>query len=104
MLGFKTCTKFPNMNKPMAFARAITLGLGMVCANAHAQSADCNAIKDTDKQNYCKATTSGKPDFCGKISNNDTRNLCLAKVHNKESYCKGISTAKVKERCLQSIR
>ncbi len=88
----------------MSVLRMFTLGILITSVNAHAQSDDCNAIKDTDKQNYCKATTSGKPDFCSKISNNDTRNLCLAKVHNKESYCRGISIARVKERCLQSIR
>jgi hypothetical protein len=92
------------MNNLMAILHLLAVGIWMTSVNAYAQSDDCNAIKDTDKQNYCKATTSGKPDFCSKISNNDTRNLCLAKVHNKESYCRGISTARVKERCLQSIR
>ena len=92
------------MRKTHLIPRVLSAGILFIFAQAHGQSDDCNAIKDADKQNYCKATTSDKPAFCAKISNNDTRNLCLAKVHNKESYCKGISTAKVKERCFQSIR
>jgi hypothetical protein len=85
-------------------ARFLCACIFIFCVNAHAQSDDCNAIKDSDKQNYCKATTSDKPAFCAKISNNDTRNLCLAKTHNQARYCQGISTARIKERCLQSIR
>ena len=87
-----------------ALPHLIIASLLTLCGQAHAQSDDCNAIKDADKQNYCKATTSDKPAFCAKISNNDTRNLCLAKTHNQARYCQGISTAKTKERCLQSIR
>ena len=92
------------MRYPFLILRLLALSIFIFCGKAHAQSDDCNAIKDPDKQNYCKATTSGKPAFCAKISNNDTRNLCLAKTHNQARYCQSISTAKTKERCLQSIR
>ena len=92
------------MRKSQALSYLLVLSLLTLSAQIHAQSDDCNAIKDSDKQNYCKATTSDKPAFCAKISNNDTRNLCLAKTHNQARYCQSISTAKTKERCLQSIR
>lgn len=92
------------MRLTYALSHLLTWSVLALCAHVHAQSDDCNAIKDSDKQNYCKATTSGKPAFCAKISNNDTRNLCLAKIHNQARYCQSISTAKTKERCLQSIR
>jgi hypothetical protein len=92
------------MRLSRALSHLLTGSVLTLCALAYAQSDDCNAIKDADKQNYCKATTSDKPAFCAKISNNDTRNLCLAKTHNQARYCQGISTAKTKERCLQSIR
>ncbi len=88
----------------MQLIRCLVLFGGMLVLGVHAQSDDCNAIKDADKQNYCKATTSDNASFCNKISNNDTRNLCLAKTHNQARYCNGISTARIKERCLQSIR
>lgn len=92
------------MLKTMIKRRWVALVGALICVTVQAQSDDCNAIKDADKQNYCKATTSGKADFCNKISSNDTRNLCLAKTHNQARYCNSISTARVKERCLQSIR
>ena len=92
------------MRKTHLIPRVLSAGILFIFAQAHAQSDDCNAIKDADKQNYCKATTSDNASFCNKISNNDTRNLCLAKTHNQARYCNGISTARIKERCLQSIR
>jgi hypothetical protein len=92
------------MHKTHLIPRVLSAGILFIFAQAHGQSDDCNAIKDADKQNYCKATTSGKPAFCAKVSNNDTRNLCLAKTHNQARYCQGISNAKTKDRCLQSIR
>jgi hypothetical protein len=96
--------KFQLMHKILDKLWLIAFACGALCGSAQAQSDDCNAIKDADKLNYCKATTSGKSDFCNKISSNDTRNLCLAKIHNQARYCNSISTARVKERCLQSIR
>ena len=92
------------MRKKTLSAHLFALSILAACFHARAQSDDCNAIKEPDKQNYCKATTSGKPAFCAKIGSNDTRNLCLAKTHNQARYCQSISTAKIKERCLQSIR
>jgi phosphosulfolactate phosphohydrolase-like enzyme len=68
---------------------------------AHAQS--CEAIKDKDKANYCRATTTNDKSFCQKIGSSDTLNLCMAKLENDIKYCRRIATEKIKKRCENSI-
>jgi hypothetical protein len=68
---------------------------------AHAQS--CEAIKDNDKANYCRATTTNDKSFCQKIGSGDTLNLCMAKLENDIKYCRRIATEKIKKRCENSI-
>ena len=69
---------------------------------AHAQS--CNDIKDKDKANYCRATTTNDKSFCQKIGSSDTLNLCMGKLENDIKYCRRITTEKIKKRCESSIR
>jgi hypothetical protein len=68
----------------------------------HAQS--CDDIKDKDKANYCRATTTNDKSFCQKIGNSDTLNLCMVKLENDIKYCRRITTEKIKKRCENSIR
>jgi hypothetical protein len=67
----------------------------------HAQS--CEDIKDKDKANYCRATTTNDKSFCQKIGSSDTLNLCMAKLENDIKYCRRIATEKIKKRCENSI-
>jgi hypothetical protein len=68
----------------------------------HAQS--CDDIKDKDKANYCRATTTNDKSFCQKIGSNDMLNLCMGKLENDIKYCRRIATEKIKKRCENSIR
>ena len=69
-----------------------------VCAQS------CDDIKDKDKANYCRATTTNDKSFCQKIGSNDTLNLCMGKIENDMKYCRRIGSEKIKKRCENSIR
>lgn len=69
---------------------------------AFAQS--CDDIKDKDKANYCRATTTNDKSHCQKIGSNDTLNLCMGKLENDMKYCRRITTDRIKKRCESSIR
>ncbi len=66
-------------------------------------SQSCEDIKDKDKANYCRATTTNDKSFCKKIGNGDLSNLCLGKLENDRKYCRRITTDKIKKRCENSI-
>jgi len=64
----------------------------------------CDDIKDNDKANYCRATTTNEKAYCQKIGSNDMLNLCMGKLENDIKYCRRIATDKIKKRCENSIR
>ena len=69
-----------------------------------ASAQTCDDIKDKDKANYCRATTTNDKSFCQKIGSNDTLNLCMGKLENDMKYCRRIATDRIKKRCESSIR
>jgi hypothetical protein len=86
----------------MKTINALMVGLLMAPFLVYAQS--CDDIKDKDKANYCRATTTNDKSFCQKIGSNDTLNLCMGKIENDIKYCRRIATDKIKKRCENSIR
>jgi hypothetical protein len=82
--------------------KALILGVLLMPLCVQAQS--CDDIKDKDKANYCRATTTNDKSFCQKIGASDTLNLCMGKLENDIKYCRRITTEKIKKRCENSIR
>jgi hypothetical protein len=75
-----------------------------MCLPLWAFAQSCNDIKDKDKANYCRATTTNDKSFCQKIGSSDMLNLCMGKLENDIKYCRRIATDKIKKRCENSIR
>ena len=47
---------------------------------AHAQSSECELIKDADQRHYCRAVTKKQKTECELIKNADLRHRCRAEV------------------------
>ena len=55
--------------------------------------ANCGAIKNADKRNFCLANQKRNAGFCGAIRNADYRNYCLAVIKNNRGFCGAIRSS-----------
>ena len=70
----------------------------------YAQVGNCNFIQNTDRKNYCFATTTNQVRYCYLISDSDTKNFCLAQLQNRRSTCNLIHSNDLRNECLVIVR
>lgn len=62
-------------------------------------ASSCEAISNSDRRNYCRATTKNQPHHCEAIKEADSRNYCRAVVKGQKHHCEAIKDKDTRNQC-----